>query len=219
MEFPQHGGRRHGAGRKRTGRPRVAHRVRPRITRRDPVHVTLRVLDEVGRLRRRWAYQAIRAALLRVHQRADFRVVHISIQGNHVHLICEADNRTALSRGVSALKISAARKLNRARGRTGPVFSDRYHAEIITCPRQARNALSYVLNNYRRHGEDRATTWKLDPYSSAISYRGWREAPNGFAIPVGHVPLPVHPPRSWLLLHWRDHHPPISCFEVPGPSL
>src|SRR5262245_52942374 len=196
MEFPQHGGRRRGAGRKRAGRSRVPHRVRPKITRRDPVHVTLRVLDDVGRLRRRWAYQAIRSALLRVHERADFRVIHISIQGNHVHLLCEANDRTALSRGVSALKISAARKLNRARGRTGSVFSDRYHAEILTCPRQARNALSCVLNNSPRHAEDRGTTWKLAPYSSAISYRDWREAPEGFAVPVGHEPLPVHPPRS-----------------------
>jgi hypothetical protein len=27
------------------------------------------------------------------------------------------------------------------------VFPDRYHAEIITSPRQARHALSYVLSN------------------------------------------------------------------------
>src|SRR5262245_64885528 len=112
--------------------------------------------------------------MFRVHERADFRIIHVSIQYNHVHLICEASDRVALSRGVSALKISAARQLNRKRNRTGRVFADRYHAEIITCPRQARHALSYVLNNWRHHHEDRNVRWKLDPYSSAVSFRHWR---------------------------------------------
>ena len=37
----------------------------------------------------------------------------------------------------------------------GKVFPDRYHAQIIRTPRQARHALAYVLNNWRKHGENK----------------------------------------------------------------
>ena len=215
IKMPWHGGKRRGAGRKRQGvRKRVSHRRRPAIDRHKPVHVTLRVLDDVGRLRRREAYRAIRAALLRVHERPDFQITHVSIQQNHLHLICEAATTIALSRGVSAFKISGARQLNRRLGRTGPVFADRYHAEIIKSPRHARNSIAYVLNNFRRHGSD--TAWAFDWFSSAITFRHWQEG--RITAPDGWQPLPVHEPRSWLLTTgWREHHAAISLYEVPGP--
>jgi hypothetical protein len=61
-----HGGRRKGAGRKRTlpGPARGAHRARPFHDRRLPVHVVLRVTQELGRLRRAKAYAAVRLAMI-----------------------------------------------------------------------------------------------------------------------------------------------------------
>src|SRR5206468_711540 len=121
------------------------------------------------------AYKAIRAAMWKVFARDEFRVVAASIQGSHVHLIVEAENRTALSRGMQALQISAAKHINRAFSkrrktrRRGRVFSDRYDAQRITNRRQARNTLAYVLNNWRRHREDRVRELRrfaIDPYSS-----------------------------------------------------
>src|SRR5262249_56829010 len=100
--------------------------------------------------------------------RARFRIVHVSIQRNHVHMLVEADSKLALARGMQGFQISAARNINtllgpdKYRRRRGPVFADRYHLEVITSPRQARHALSYVLNNWRKHREDRsglASTW------------------------------------------------------------
>ncbi len=61
-EVMGHGGRRKGAGRKPgPGRRRHEHRARPFHDRTLPVHVVLRVTGEVGRLRRRSAYQAVRS--------------------------------------------------------------------------------------------------------------------------------------------------------------
>jgi hypothetical protein len=56
------------------------------------------------------------------------------------------------------------------------VFPDRYHERVLASPRQCRNAICYVLNNFRRHGEDRvgpARQWKLDPHGLV----GTREVP------------------------------------------
>jgi putative transposase len=161
----RHGGKRKGAGRKRVLRfEQQPHRSRPWLSSRTPIHIVMRLSKVVGRLRRRRAYHAIRWALIKSLERRNFRVVHISIQGGHIHALCEADDRVALANGVRGLSISAARRLNAAiaadlglpKARVGQVFIDRYHATQIRSPRQARNALAYVLNNWRKHREDRA---------------------------------------------------------------
>lgn len=83
----------------------------------------------------------------------EFRICQFSIQGNHIHLICEASGANALARGIQGWAIRVARGLNGYLGRTGAVFDDRYHDEVIKTPTQMRHALCYVLQNARRHGE------------------------------------------------------------------
>ncbi|MBL8627549.1 MAG: transposase [Myxococcales bacterium] len=228
-----HGGRRPGAGRKRTlpGRVRGKHRARPFHDRRQPVHVVLRVTPEVGRLRRRKAYAAVRLAMIAMllTGRTGFRVVHLSIQRHHIHLLCEADDRTALANGVRALCVSAAKRLNRAVSiagatpRTGRVFTDRYHATAIATPRQARHALAYVLNNWRRHREDHAAVGQrralVDRYSSGVAFGGWAERDGvPFAWPRGFEPMPIAAPTTWLMKGgWRRGGAPPSLWERPGP--
>ncbi len=114
--------------------------------------------------------------------------------------------------------IRAARALQAAFGWTGKVFPWRYHATAITTPRQARNALAYVLNNWRKHRQDmtspRALQAKVDPYSSGISFNGWAGAPR-FKVPDDYVPLPVSPAQTSLLTRdWRRHGL-IDLFECP----
>src|SRR5262245_10748332 len=159
------GGARKGAGRNQVNRRKSEpHRERPYHHASQPVHVVLRVEQEVAQLRRRAAHEALRQAMRVVLGRGDFRIVHVSIQRSHVHLIVEADDKGALAKGMQAFQISAARKLNAAAGRTGRVFVDRYHPEVITNPRQAHHAITYVLNNWRKHDESwHAPNWNYDP--------------------------------------------------------
>ncbi len=223
QELFRHGGKRTGAGRKQTREIKSEpHRTRPRVRRSHALHVVLRPAADIGRLRRRKAYSAVRRAANVVLARSDFRVVHISIQANHIHLIVEADDKAALAAGMKAFQVSAARKLNAALGRTGTVFPDHYHLEIIDSPRQTRNALAYVLNNWRKHREDKTSEtrhWHVDPFSTARSFFGWREA--NLALPRseldGEPALPVARPESWLLREGWKKHGPVSAFEVPGP--
>ena len=149
------------------------------------------------------------------------RVVHVSIQHNHVHLIVEAGSKHALSNGMRVLTIQLARAINRSLGRVGKVFASRYHATAITNPTQTRNALAYVLNNWRRHREDVRTPGAenaiLDPYSTAVSFRGWRGHAR-FTLPRGYEPLPSAEPTTWLLrVGWEKAREPIDVRAVPGP--
>jgi REP element-mobilizing transposase RayT len=193
------------------------------------VHVTIRVVGSAPELRRKDMYMALREATIVTAKREDFRIVHMSIQRNHLHLITEADSTSALSRGIRGFSISAARQINKAftaRGdrRTGRVIADRYHARPLTSPRAVRHAISYTLSNWRRHGEDRAPfarSWTVDPFSSGALFAGWRELEGSlffWPLPPTYYPLMVFRPRTWLLQHWNRFYPSISAREVPGPQ-
>ena len=221
LEKHSWGGKRAGAGRPRSSTRRdPLHRTRPSVNRHKPHHIVLRVRRVVGRLRREPIYHAIRIAMRRSLARADFRIIHISIQHNHIHLLVEAETRLALTLGMQSLAIAIARAINRSLAHTGKVFEFRYHATEITSPKQARNALAYILNNWRRHREDlassRTRTAHVDPYSSALSFTGWAGNPT-FTLPDGYIPLPVARAQTWLLTIGWQKHGPIGLRECPGP--
>ena len=47
------------------------------------------------------------------------RIIEFSVQGNHLHLIVEAENSDALSRGMQGLAIRIAKALNSLMERAG----------------------------------------------------------------------------------------------------
>src|SRR3954453_14619461 len=140
FEFPRRGGRRKGAGRPRT-RPHPGlvgpggpHLPRPEFAPRHPVHVTMRLQPGVGYLRSYQRAKIVEDALRAARERFGVRIVHYSIQGNHLHLIVEAESPEALSRAMQGLATRMARRLNGLSGRRGPVFADRYHSHPLKTP-------------------------------------------------------------------------------------
>ena len=89
LKYRGRGGYRPGAGRPRSGRHAVPHRSRPKVAARHPVHVTLRVRDEVWNLPSRRCFRALARGFARGNDRFGFRLIHFSVQGNHLHLIVE----------------------------------------------------------------------------------------------------------------------------------
>jgi hypothetical protein len=111
-------------------------------------------------------------------------VIEFSVQGNHLHLIIEADDSEALSRGMQGLCVRIAKALNAMMGRSGKVFGDHYHSRLLHSPTELVNAIAYVLGNAAHH-----FGWRgVDPYTSS--------APEGRAV--------IAQARSWLLtVGWR----------------
>lgn len=215
---PRRGGKRAGAGRKKSGRRVGApHRRRPELSSKHPVHVTMKMDRRRPGLRNRHIYRKVHRVLRGFLGRDDFRVVHISIQDTHLHLLVEAANRNTLTRSMQSLAIRFQRAIN---GEVGRLFVERYHSVQIKTARQARCALAYVLNNWRRHRLDiddrgRMVAAKLDEFSSALTFRGWRGTT--FATPTGYEVLPVSAPTTWLLrVGWAEYGR-IDPYETPGP--
>ena len=145
------GGHREGAGREAApGRRSMPHRHRATHDPRWPAHVTLRAVHGLPSLRASTPFGAIRSAIS-VASRDHFRILHFSVQADHVHLVVEADEPTGLQRGIQGLAIRVARAVNRALRRRGTVWADRYHARTLATPREVRNAFVYVLANWRKH--------------------------------------------------------------------
>jgi REP element-mobilizing transposase RayT len=179
------------------------------------VHVTVRLLDGLPSLRTKSAFRVVRDCIRDSHKDG-FSVVEFSVMRNHLHLIVEAMDAQALAKGMQGLKVRLARRLNRSWGRRGTVFSERYHATILTTPRQVRSALAYVLCNARRHAWQHgrhvlASRW-IDPYSSADTFAGWSER---FAR-AGPLDDVVRGPQSWLLRKGWRRHGLVGIAEIPA---
>ena len=208
--FTNWGGKRRGAGRKRSGeRARVSHAKRAQLAARFPVLVTLRLRNGLRPLRADATLALLKDALAAGSNRA-FRVVEFSIQKDHVHAIVEASDERTLSRAMNGLTTRIARGLNRLWQRAGQVFDDRYHARILTSPRAVRVALIYVLQNARKHGAWRA--FAPDVFSSAPWFDGWK---GGLEKAAQSRPRMLEQARTWLLsIGWRRHGL-IDPLELP----
>jgi REP element-mobilizing transposase RayT len=195
LELPTWGGRRKGAGRKAKGPlRRVSHKRRPAHARRFPLHAVLRSREDVPRLRKKEMFAAIREALHAGAEREGFRVVHYSVQGNHIHLVVEAVDTRALSRGMQGLAVRIARALNRVALRRGRVFADHYFARELKTPAEVRRAVRYVLDNFMLHHhldpqtDDRAAS--LIPARTWLLTVGWQRSRAG-PLPVAYWALPA----------------------------
>jgi len=131
-----------------------------------PLHLTFHLIEGLPNLRNKREHATLIEVFARCREREGFRITQYSIQGNHVHLIVEARRKEDLTRGVTGLATSMARRLNKLWNRHGRVFSDRFHSRVLRSPTEVLRALRYVFHNAHNHGiwlwDDRP-----DPYPSS----------------------------------------------------
>lgn len=138
------------------------------------------------------------------------RVTHLSVQGNHLHLIVEAASEKALAKGMQGLKVRLARGLNRQMGRTGKVFDGRYFSRSLPSPRSVRNVIRYVIDNRRIHLERLGEHVDVDAEDHLCS--AWPGAPTpGYASRPMVVPpwgrMLLIASTAWLQRPWRRNPP------------
>jgi len=236
FSFRTWGGQRRGAGRPPNGATAgVGHLRRPSLSHRHPVHVTLRIVSGVPSLRDGRVFARVREALAAGQERFGFRLVHFSVQSNHLHLIVEAKDRRSLSLGMQGLSVRVARAVNRRLARRGRLFADRYHARALKTPRAVHFALRYVLLNVRKHaragsGSSRTVAWGdtpagfVDSRSSAPWFAGFQR-PGELAFGAlqaraewcasSELEAPVVPAKTWLLLHASERQGGFDVDDVP----
>ncbi|MEE8468931.1 MAG: hypothetical protein V3T22_10765 [Planctomycetota bacterium] len=185
---------------------------RPALAPRFPVHVTMKVDPSLPGLRQRTAFAALLRAFVAgcagpVHT-GGFRLVHFSVQRDRVHLLVEAKDREHLSRGLQGLQVRMAKGLNRAWGRKGKVFPERFSERILCTTLEVKDVLECMLWNAHERGAPRGHRSRPkpglhDPYASGAWLRGWKR---GMRPPVPEGPTPVMEAETWLLrVGWKRH--------------
>ena len=225
--FRTWGGKRKGAGRPpKRSVAGVTHLRRPSLSRHHPVHLTLRIAAGVPSLRGGQLFDTVRFALAAGRERFGFRLVHFSVQSNHLHLIAEARDRRALALGMQGLSVRLARAVNRTLARRGRLFGDRYHCRALKTPRALHFAVRYVLLNARKHRAGIAPGF-VDSRSSAAWFEGFSR-PDELAFGAARtraqwrassgLEAPVVPARTWLLQQGCRRSGAFDIDDTPGPD-
>ncbi len=187
------------------------HRQRDGIVARMPVHVTIRLRRDVPTIRQPRFVRRFRSSLSEACIRHGFRVVHYSIQRDHVHLLIEAQTNYSIACGMKSVGARIGKLANRLFERKGKVLDGRYHLRPLRTPLEVHRALRYVLLNHWHHAAQRRKAnpssdherVQPDPASSGRWFSGWSIAT---APPNPNDHCEVAPARTWLLqTAWRRH--------------
>jgi REP element-mobilizing transposase RayT len=189
------------------------------LSRAHPAHITCKVRRDVPSLRSGRLVRELERSFRAACERGRFRVVHYSVQRDHVHLLVEAATPYDLACGMKSIGARIARAVNRVFARVEPVFADRFHAHVLRTPAEVRNAIAYVLLNTRRHlaklGRHLDPRASIDAASSGRWFEGWVR--NREPAPPRDPPA-VARARSWLLSTGWRRRGLVDPAEVPGGS-
>jgi len=196
------------------------HREREPIVARVPVHVTIRLKRGIPSLRQPRFVRRFRSSLSEACVRHGFRVVHYSIQRDHVHLLIEAHSNHSIACGMKSVGARIGKLANRLFQRSGKVLDGRYHLRTLRTPLEVHRALRYVLLNHRHHTARRRRPKRLtvhppaqpDPASSGRWFDGWRTTT---APPNLTDVREVASARTWLMRTGWRRHGLIDPAEIP----
>lgn len=190
------------------------------------MHITLRIAAGLPSLRDGQLFERVRFSLAAGRERFGFRLVHFSVQSNHIHLIAEACDSRALALGMQGLSVRVARAVNRTLARRGRLFADRYHARPLRTPREVHFAVRYVLLNARKHQAAIApgfidgcssSAWFGDfqrpielAFGAAETRARWR-ASSGLEAPVVRA-------QTWLLRKGARHAGGFDIDDIPSST-
>ncbi|HZS36875.1 MAG TPA: hypothetical protein VFF06_08615 [Polyangia bacterium] len=116
------------------------------------MHVVVRMRRGTWNLRSGRCFRLLRRAFAAARERLGARLCHFSVQGDRVHFLVEAEGARALGRAMKGLGVRMARALNRAMGKKGAVYAERYSATILRTPAEVARALDHVLDHATRVG-------------------------------------------------------------------
>jgi putative transposase len=184
------------------------HIAREAHHRDHPVHVTMRRVPMGPSFRAQRVCAAIRRVIAGA-KRNGVRVLHYSVQENHLHLMVEGRDSADLSNQMRTLFSRIAFAVNAMARRHGRLFRDRHHRHELTTPSEVRNALVYILFNDRKHRavlvNGAQPPPSLDPCSSAWWFDAWApsDCPPERNLRDG-PEAPTSKPLTWLA-SWGWH--------------
>lgn len=151
-----------GAGRPAKNDQGIRHTSRKKFQKALSLLLTIKVRENKADIQSKRMLKRLHHAIYRARLKG-LRIIHYTLEYNHVHLLVEAGNHEILHKGMQALGISLSKSINRLKNKKGAVYKHRYHFRQISSPRDLRNVVNYILNNGIKH--KRCDT-RENPYNS-----------------------------------------------------
>ncbi len=193
-----------GAGRPALHDKGIRHCERERINKPTSLHLTIKVRDNKADIKNKSLLKALHHAIKRARLK-NLKVLHYSLEYNHIHLLVEASSNGIIHQGMQALGISLAKKINAIKRLKGTVYKHRYHLRKLTSLRELKNVLYYIFNNGIHHSR---TSSMLDPYNSLPAFVHLQSLYGPVAKKIE-----ADIERSWFLKRLRD-----ELFKVLDPG-
>jgi REP element-mobilizing transposase RayT len=170
----------------------VAHERRERVSLRTALHINFKVRFSI---RNKVCLGHLKKAIQNARSHG-LKVLHFSLQSNHVHLLVEAVDNEILTRGMRSLTVTFAKRMGRGR-----IQLERYHLHVLRTLQETKNAVNYVLFNHQRHTGSK--TAHVDSFSSLGGVQNLRRLASsvGISILLKKDPpvIQVDPPAGWLV--------------------
>jgi REP element-mobilizing transposase RayT len=139
-----------GAGRPRIHDPGIAHRKRPILSKASSLHLTIKLKRIKAEMKNKAVLTLLKRAILNARKKG-LRIIHFTLEYDHVHLLVEAANNHVLGRGMQSFGVTLSKAINRLRNINGEVYKHRYHFRKINSSRELRIVMNYIFSNGVKH--------------------------------------------------------------------
>ena len=152
---------------KNAGRPAIhdkgiRHRKREEIKRARPLHLTIKL--NRAQMQNKMILKHLKHSIKRGRLKG-LRIIHFSLQNDHVHLYAESESNLILTQGMKALGVSFAKRINKHFKTKGQVYKTRFHLRVLRSASEAKNVINYILKNGVKHNRTKSF---IDSYSSWV---------------------------------------------------
>lgn len=154
-----------GAGRKPIHDKGIRHISREIIERPSSLHITIKVRANKADIQNKKILKALHRAIMRARFKS-LKVIHYTLEYNHVHLLVECASNYRLGRAMQAFGICFAKAINKAKLSKGTVYKHRYHLRKIRSAQDLKRVINYIFSNGIKHKRTKSI---IDPYNSSIA--------------------------------------------------
>ena len=140
----------------------IRHTKREEIRRPTPLHLTVKL--KKADVQNKIILKGLRHAIQRARLQG-LRIIHYSLEKDHVHLYVESNDNIVLAKGMKAFGVTLVKRINLFFKRKGSCYKTRYHLRLLKSATEVKNVLNYILKNGIKH---KRTQSILDPYNSAL---------------------------------------------------
>lgn len=138
------------AGRPPKNDPGIRHRGRETLLKTSSLHLTVKVDRNKADIKSKPILQILKRSILRARKQG-LKVLHFTLEWDHVHLLIEADNNLELGKGMQAFGVTFAKGINKIKKNSGKVYKHRYHFRKINSGRELKRVMNYIFTNGEKH--------------------------------------------------------------------